>query len=67
MGLEPFQVTAACEAIVAQRLVRRICEHCKEEFEPAEEMLMELNLRPDDVKGQRFFYGRGCDYCNNTG
>jgi type IV pilus assembly protein PilB len=67
LGLEPFQVTAACEAIVAQRLIRRICEHCKEEFTPSEEMLMELNLRPDAVKGQRFFYGRGCDYCNNTG
>ncbi len=67
LGLEPFQVTAALEAIVAQRLVRRICEHCKEEYEPTEELLMELNLRLDDVKGQHFFYGRGCDYCNNTG
>jgi type IV pilus assembly protein PilB len=67
LGLEPFQVTAAVEAIVAQRLVRRICEHCKEEFEPTEEMLMELNLRPADVQGQRFFYGRGCDYCHSTG
>jgi len=67
LGLEPFQVTATLEAIIAQRLVRRICEHCKEQFEPTEEMLMELNLRPDDVKGQKFYYGRGCDYCNNTG
>jgi type IV pilus assembly protein PilB len=67
LGLEPFQVTAAVEAVVAQRLVRRICEHCKEEFEPTEEMLMELNLRSADVQGQRFFYGRGCDYCNSTG
>ncbi len=30
-------------------------------------MLLELNIRPEDVKGRRFFYGRGCDYCNNTG
>ncbi len=67
LGLEPFQVTAAVEAIVAQRLVRRICEHCKEEYEPTEDMLMELNLRPEDVKGRRFMYGRGCDYCNSTG
>jgi len=67
LGLEPFQVTATLEAVVAQRLVRRICEHCKEEFEPTEEMLMELNLTPDDVKGRKFYYGRGCDYCNNTG
>ncbi len=67
LGLEAFQVTAAVEAVLAQRLVRRICEHCKEEYEPTEEMLMELSLRPEDVAGQRFYYGRGCDYCNNTG
>jgi type IV pilus assembly protein PilB len=52
---------------VAQRLVRRICDNCKAEFKPTEEMLMELDLRPDDVKGRVFMYGKGCDYCNNTG
>lgn len=67
LGLEPFLVTATLEAIVAQRLVRRICVNCKAAFEPTEEMLMELELTPDDVKGRTFYYGRGCDYCNNTG
>jgi type IV pilus assembly protein PilB len=67
LGLEPFLMTATIEGIVAQRLVRRICLNCKEEYEPTEEMLMELNLTPDDVKGRTFYYGRGCDYCNNTG
>jgi type IV pilus assembly protein PilB len=52
---------------VAQRLTRRICLNCKEEFEPTEEMLMELELTPDDTKGRNFFYGRGCEACNNTG
>src|SRR5262249_36405246 len=37
------------------------------EFEPSAEMLMELNLTPSDVRGKKFFYGRGCDRCNNTG
>ncbi|MHC4443877.1 MAG: GspE/PulE family protein [Planctomycetota bacterium] len=67
LGLEPFLITATLEAIVAQRLVRRICENCKEEFHPTEEMLIELNLKPEDVEGRVFMFGKGCDYCNNTG
>ena len=67
LGLEPFLVTATLEAIVAQRLVRRICVNCRDEFQPTEEMLMELDLTPENVKGRMFAYGRGCDYCNNTG
>jgi len=67
LGLEPFLVTATLEAIVAQRLVRRICPNCKTEFSPSEEMLMELNIKPEDVGDRLFYYGRGCDYCNNTG
>ena len=67
MGLEPFLITATVEAILAQRLVRKICEDCRTEFEPSPEMLMELNLTPEEVKGKKFFYGRGCDRCNNSG
>ncbi len=67
MGLEPYLITATVEAVLAQRLVRKICEDCRTEFEPSAEMLMELNLRPQDVKGKKFYYGRGCDRCNNTG
>jgi type IV pilus assembly protein PilB len=67
MGLEPFLITATLEGILAQRLVRKICDDCRTEFEPSPEMLMELNLRPHDVVGKKFYYGRGCDRCNNTG
>jgi type IV pilus assembly protein PilB len=67
MGVEPFLITATLEGIMAQRLVRKICEDCRTEFQPSAEMLMELNLRPKDVEGKSFFYGRGCDRCNNTG
>jgi type IV pilus assembly protein PilB len=67
MGVEPFLITATVEGILAQRLVRRICEDCRTEFEPSAEMLMELNMRPADLKGRKVFYGRGCDRCNNTG
>jgi type IV pilus assembly protein PilB len=67
LGIEPFLMTATVEAIVAQRLVRKICPYCKTAYEPTEEMLMELNLTPEDVKGKQFYYGKGCDTCNNTG
>ncbi len=67
LGLEPFLITATIEAVVAQRLVRKICSRCRESFVPSEEHLMELALTPDDVKGREFHRGAGCDYCNNTG
>jgi type IV pilus assembly protein PilB len=67
MGVEPFLITATLEGILAQRLVRKICEDCRTEYEPSPEALMELNMRPADVQGRKFFYGRGCDRCNNTG
>jgi type IV pilus assembly protein PilB len=67
MGLEPYLITATVEGILAQRLVRKICEDCRTEFEPSAEMLMELGMKPEEVKGKKFYYGRGCDRCNNTG
>lgn len=67
LGMESFLLTATIEGIVAQRLVRVICPKCKEEYEPGEEELMELALRPEDIKGRRIFRGRGCDNCHKTG
>jgi len=67
LGLEPFLITATMEGIVGQRLVRKICTNCKAQFQPTEEMLMELELTPEDTAGRKFYYGKGCDYCNNTG
>jgi type IV pilus assembly protein PilB len=67
MGVEPYLITATLEGILAQRLVRKICEDCRTEFEPSRDMLMELNLKPEDVRGKKFYYGRGCPRCNNTG
>jgi type IV pilus assembly protein PilB len=67
MGVEPFLITATLEGILAQRLVRKICEDCRTEFEPSKEMLMELNLKPEDMRGKKVYYGRGCSRCNNTG
>ncbi len=67
LGMEPFLVTATLEGIIAQRLVRKICLNCKSEYTPAEEQLMELELKSEDVAGRKFYYGKGCDACNNTG
>lgn len=67
LGLEPFLVTATIEGIISQRLVRTICTRCKEDFEPTEQQLMELQLTPDDIEGQVFYRGKGCDYCNQSG
>jgi type IV pilus assembly protein PilB len=67
LGLEAFLITASLEGVIAQRLVRKICNNCKTEYQPAEEQLMELELRSEDVTGKKFFYGKGCDQCNNTG
>ncbi len=67
LGVEPFLVTATLEGIVAQRLVRRICEKCKTPIEPTEVQLMELGLTPEDIKDKEFYYGRGCSNCNKTG
>jgi type IV pilus assembly protein PilB len=67
LGIEPFLVTATLEGIIAQRLVRKICEQCKTPFQPTESQLMELGLTPDEVKGKQFYYGAGCSRCNNTG
>jgi len=67
LGLETFLITATLEGIIAQRLVRKICSKCKAEFQPTEEMLMELELCPEDVGDKTFYYGKGCNQCNQTG
>jgi type IV pilus assembly protein PilB len=67
MGVPPFLITATLEAILAQRLVRRVCVKCKEETRPNAEMLADMQLTPDDVRGKKFFRGRGCETCNGTG
>ena len=67
LGVEGFLLTATIEAIVAQRLVRRICLSCKEEYVPTDEQLMELLLRRSEVQQRTFFRGRGCEACSHTG
>jgi len=67
LGLEPFLITASIEGVIAQRLVRKICLKCKTQYDPPLEQLMELELTPESVEGRKFFFGKGCEACNNTG
>ncbi|MCL2119226.1 MAG: Flp pilus assembly complex ATPase component TadA [Planctomycetaceae bacterium] len=67
MGVPAFLITATVQAILAQRLVRKICTQCKERFIPTPEQLFELDMSPKDAEGKPFFHGRGCVACNNTG
>ncbi len=67
MGVPAFLITATVEAILAQRLVRRICTECRTEFEPSDELLMELQLPLDTARKYKFYYGRGCARCSNSG
>lgn len=67
MGIEPFLVAASLNLILAQRLVRKICPKCKEEFEAHPEAVRELGLTPEDVSGTKFYRGKGCPHCNHTG
>jgi type IV pilus assembly protein PilB len=67
MGLPTFLITATVEAVLAQRLVRRICNVCRTEFTPSQEIAIELGMTMEEVAQKKFYYGRGCERCNNTG
>jgi type IV pilus assembly protein PilB len=68
MGVEPFLLTSSINIIAAQRLVRRICEKCKEPAEVSPEALINLGVDPAEVGGGfSTFHGRGCADCNETG
>jgi type IV pilus assembly protein PilB len=67
MGIPTFLISATVEAILAQRLVRKVCMQCREEYTPPREVLDDLDLTSDMVRGKRFYRGAGCEVCNNTG
>ncbi|MBR9981695.1 MAG: type II secretion system ATPase GspE [Desulfatitalea sp.] len=66
IGVEPFLISSSVLAVVAQRLVRMLCEHCKEPYKP-DMTLQALGLRPDRLSKYTFYRAKGCDHCFNTG
>ena len=67
MGAEPFLISSALEAVLGQRLLRSICSQCRTPYQPNEAMLAELGISQRDIGEKQFYYGKGCDACNNTG
>ena len=80
MGIEPFLLSSSLRLVAAQRLVRKICEDCKEEKAIPESVRKQMaeeirSVSPEELKkygldlsgGMKFYHGKGCDNCNNTG
>jgi general secretion pathway protein E len=67
MGVEPFLIASSVNAFLAQRLVRTICPECKVSYKPTAKMLSRLNIKPSQQKNRKFYRGRGCPHCLNTG
>jgi type IV pilus assembly protein PilB len=67
MGIEPFLVSSSVLGILAQRLVRRVCEKCKDMYVPSDEILKSLGLEKNAVKDVKFAKGKGCKICSDSG
>ncbi|MBL7068358.1 MAG: type II secretion system ATPase GspE [Candidatus Omnitrophica bacterium] len=67
IGLEPFLVSSSIIGILAQRLIRTVCKDCKEEYTPTEEELRDIGLLERSQKKIKFYRGKGCQKCMNTG
>ncbi len=67
IGVKPFLVSASVQAVIAQRLVRRLCRECAEEYAPGESELLALGLEPRTFVGRKFKRARGCRACEGSG
>jgi len=67
MGVMPYLITSSLVGVLGQRLVRKICDACKTEYIPKEEELQSLGLTKENIGNRKFYYGKGCSYCNNIG
>jgi type IV pilus assembly protein PilB len=66
LNVPRFLISSALIGVVAQRLVRRICPDCKQEYAPAPSLIEQLNV-PEEHRGKKFYRGAGCDACFSTG
>jgi type IV pilus assembly protein PilB len=67
MGVEPYNFVSSLNCVLAQRLVRMLCTHCKRKYQPTDQELTESGLNPDKYRGQAFYASVGCEVCNSTG
>ncbi|MFC1621013.1 GspE/PulE family protein [Candidatus Omnitrophota bacterium] len=67
MGVEPFLISASLIAIVAQRLIRKLCPKCKESYKPSDVIITDLRISKDKSKKAVFYKSKGCEHCFGTG
>jgi type IV pilus assembly protein PilB len=67
IGAEPFVIASALVGVVAQRLVRRLCVHCRRQYTPPADVLRSMNITEADAASIPFYKAVGCDHCNHTG
>lgn len=67
MGVEPFLVSASLTAVLAQRLLRKVCPSCKTEYKPSRAGLQRLGMSQQEIARAKFYRGGGCDQCRRTG
>jgi len=67
MGIEPYLLSSTLNLIIAQRLVRKICDNCKEPVTLSDEVLKRLKINPQSAKDKTFYHGKGCKKCSGSG
>ena len=67
MGVEPFLISSTLEAVLGQRLLRSICPNCRSTYQPNDSLLAQLEISRCDIGKKSFYYGKGCEACNQTG
>ncbi|MFT5316963.1 MAG: general secretion pathway protein E [Chlamydiales bacterium] len=67
MGIEPYLLTSSLIGVLAQRLLRKICPHCRESYKPSNEELQKLGLQRKDLDNEVLYKGKGCNQCFNSG
>lgn len=67
MEVEPYLISSTLECVLAQRLVRKICEHCKTAYDPDDDILERLELTREDIGSKKFYTGKGCKECHDSG
>src|SRR5690625_4480285 len=67
MGVEPFNVSASLIGVLAQRLVRRVCKHCRVEYTPDPDVLRRIEISEEEIQGRKLYRGVGCEKCGGSG
>ncbi|MFW5934018.1 MAG: ATPase, T2SS/T4P/T4SS family, partial [Actinomycetota bacterium] len=67
MGIEPFNVSASLIGVLAQRLVRKVCDGCRVEYTPEPDVLRRLGMQDEEIRGRKLYRGVGCEKCGGSG